>query len=100
MQHPLLLDPLQIVVIGGGVEADHLEALAVAGFAVNKTVVRLAPEQLVAGALPPALEETVLHVPVPPGAKAWALVCKGRTCLPPIVEADALLKALAATDAA
>ena len=96
----LLLDPTQIVVVGGGPEADQLEALAVAGFAVNKTVVRLTPEQLVAGGLPPALEETVLHAPAPAGANAWALVCKGRTCLKPIVEADALLQALEETDAA
>ncbi len=96
----LLLDPLQIVVVGDGAEADHLEALAVAGFAVHKTVVRLEPGQLVAGELPPALEETVLHAPVPAGAKAWALVCKGRTCLPPIVGADDLLKALQESGAA
>ena len=96
----LLLDAMQIVVVGAGAEADQLEALAVAGFAVNKTVVRLAPEQLTAGGLPPALEETVLHAPAPAGANAWALVCKGRTCLPPIVETDALLQALEETDAA
>ncbi|MGA8042722.1 MAG: thioredoxin domain-containing protein [Terracidiphilus sp.] len=94
----LLLDPLQVVVVGTGSEADKLEALAVAGFAVNKTVVRLSPAQLVAGALPEALEETVLHAPVPEGAKAWALVCKGRTCLPPVTDADALLHALEETD--
>ena len=96
----LLLDPMQVVVVGAGAEADQLEALAVAGFAVNKKVVRMAPEQLTAGGLPPALEETVLHAPAPAGAKAWALVCKGRICLPPIVETDALLHALEETDAA
>ena len=94
----LLLDPLQVVVVGAGPEADQLEALAVAGFAVNKTVVRLSSAQLVAGVLPEALEETVLHAPVPEGAKAWALVCKGRTCLPPVTDADALLHALEETD--
>jgi uncharacterized protein YyaL (SSP411 family) len=95
----LLLDPMQVVVVGAGAEADQLEALAVASFAVNKTVVRLAPDQLIVGGLPPALEETVLHAPAPAGAKAWALVCKGRTCLPPIVETDALLQAMDETDA-
>jgi len=90
----LLLDPIQVVVVGTGEEADRLEATAVSGFAVNKTVVRLAPTQLVAGNLPEALAETLLQVPVPAGAKAWAMVCRGRTCLPPITDADALLGAL------
>jgi len=91
----LLLDPVQIVVIGTREEADRLEATAVSGFAVNKTVVRLAPSQLVAGNLPDVLAETLLQVPVPPGATAWAMVCRGRTCLPPITDSDALLDALA-----
>jgi uncharacterized protein YyaL (SSP411 family) len=90
----LLLDPIQVVVVGTGEEADRLEATAVSGFAVNKTVVRLAPAQLVAGNLPDALAETLLQVPVPARAKAWAMVCRGRTCLPPITDADALLEAL------
>ena len=90
----LLLDPVQVVVVGSGAEAERLETLAVAGFAVNKTVMRLAPSRLVPGGIPEALGETLLHVPVPSGAEAWALVCRGRTCLPPIIEADALLEAL------
>jgi uncharacterized protein YyaL (SSP411 family) len=90
----LLLDPIQIVIVGTGEGADRLEATAVSGFAVNKTVVRLAPTQLVAGNLPDALAETLLHMPVPAGAAAWAMVCHGRTCLPPITDADTLLDAL------
>jgi uncharacterized protein YyaL (SSP411 family) len=90
----LLADPVQVVIVGSGPEAERLEATAVAGFAINKTIVRLAPAQLVAAELPEALAETLLQVPAPAGAAAWALVCKGRTCLPPIAGADALLKAL------
>jgi hypothetical protein len=55
---------------------------------------RIAPARLVAGELPGALAETLLEVPVPAGAEAWALVCSGRTCLPPITSAEALLAAL------
>jgi len=33
-------------------------------------------------------------VPAPQGA-AWALVCSGRTCQPPVTEADDLRAALA-----
>ena len=91
----LLLDPVQVVVVGSGAEADQLEATAVAGFAVNKMVLRVEPSRLVKGGLPEALEETVLQVPAPSGAKAWALVCRGRTCLPPVTHVDELAGALA-----
>jgi uncharacterized protein YyaL (SSP411 family) len=90
----LLLDPTQVIVVGVGSEADRLEATAVAGFAVNKTVMRIAPERLVAGGLPEALEETLLQVPQPATSKAWALVCRGRTCLPPVTDEESLLKAM------
>ncbi len=90
----LLLDPVQVVIVGSGPEADRLEATAVARFAVNKTVMRIAPARLVPGGIPEALAETLLRVPAPDGAEAWALVCLGRTCLPPITDAEAMLKAL------
>jgi uncharacterized protein len=92
----LLLDPVQVIIVGTGPAADRLEATAVSGFAVNKTVVRLAPSQLVPGGLPEALAETLLHVPAPEGAAAWAMLCRGRTCLPPITDHDALLRELSA----
>jgi hypothetical protein len=91
----LLLDPVQVVIVGSGSEADRLEATAVARFAVNKTVIRIAPSKLVPGELPPVLEETLLQVPKSSGAEAWALVCRGRTCLPPVTDAEALFQALA-----
>jgi uncharacterized protein YyaL (SSP411 family) len=90
----LLRDPVQVVIVGSGTEADRLEATAIAGFAVNKTVLRLAPEQLIAEELPQALAETLLSVPQPAGAHAWALVCRHRSCLPPISDPEALILAL------
>jgi uncharacterized protein len=105
----LLLDPVQVVVLGSGPEALRLEALAMARFAVNKTVLRIALAKLVAGEVPEALAETLLQVPPPGGAEAchptdedlsagapaaWAMVCRGRTCLPPITDGEALLKAM------
>jgi uncharacterized protein YyaL (SSP411 family) len=92
----LLLDPVQVMIVGTGPVADRLEAAAVAGFAVNKTVLRLEPDQLVAEELPEALAESLLSVPQPQGAQAWALVCRNRTCLQPISDADALILALEA----
>ena len=105
----LLLDPVQVVIVGAGPAAAQLEALAVARFAVNKTVLRIDPAQLVAGDVPGALAETLLQVPPPGGADALrladekpsagtpaarAMVCRGRTCLPPIVDGEKLLRAL------
>jgi uncharacterized protein YyaL (SSP411 family) len=90
----LLLDPLQVVVVGSGPEASRLEATAMARFAVNKTVLRIKSQRLVPGGIPEALEETLLEVPRPEGVEAWALVCCGRTCLPPVTSAEALLEAL------
>ena len=90
----LLLDPVQVVIVGSGAEAARLEAMAVAGYAVNKTVMQIAPSRLVPGGIPEGLAETLLHVPRPENAIAWALVCRGRTCLPPITEAEALAEAI------
>jgi len=90
----LLLDPAQIVVVGSGPEAARLEATATARFAVNKTVLRVTPNMLVADGIPEALAETVLQVPIPKKADAWALLCRKRTCLPPITDAESLLEAL------
>jgi uncharacterized protein YyaL (SSP411 family) len=90
----LLLDPVQIVIVGRGPAADKLEILATSRFAVNKTVIRLQSRQLNADTLPEALAETLTQVPIPPDTAAWALVCKGRTCLPPITNPEELAKAL------
>ena len=90
----LLLDPVQVVIVGSGPEADRMEATAIAGFAVNKTVMRIEPSRLIPGELPDALAETLLQVPAPAAAPAWTLVCRGRTCLPPVTDAETLLQAL------
>ena len=90
----LLLDPVQVVVIGSGPQAERLVARGVARFAVNKTVMRIDPERLVPRRIPEELAEVLLQVPKPAGAEAWAIVCRGRTCLPPVTVAEALEEAL------
>jgi hypothetical protein len=89
----LLADPVQVVIVGSGADAEELETAAMAGYAVNKSVMRIDAARLAPGGVPEALAETVLQVPALAG-QAWALVCKGRTCLPPLTDADALRKAL------
>ena len=90
----LLLDPVQVVIVGSGHEAARLEATAVARFAINKTVMRIAPFRLVPGGIPEGLAETLLRIPAPAGTEAWAMVCRGRACLPPVTDAEALMEAL------
>jgi hypothetical protein len=90
----LLLDPVQVVVIGSGPHAEAFQETALARFAVNRTVIRIAPERLVPGGIPEALAETLLHAPKLEGVEAWAIVCREHTCLPPITEAGALAKVL------
>jgi hypothetical protein len=106
----LLLDPLRVVIVGSGPQAKNLEALAVARFAVNKTVMRIDPHRLVPGGLPEALAEVLFaaSIPVPAqaadwasspdGAPAWAIVCRGHTCLPPVTTAEALTEAMESGD--
>ncbi|GGG84898.1 thioredoxin domain-containing protein [Edaphobacter dinghuensis] len=87
----LLLGTVQVCVIGDDDEARRLEAVALARYAVNKSVVRLRKEQL--SALPPALAETLPHLP---GIKdgSVAVICTGRGCLPPVRTVDELIAAM------
>jgi uncharacterized protein YyaL (SSP411 family) len=88
----LLLPPVQVVVIGEDFAADELEAAAIVGYAVNKSVLRLSHAQ-VKGPLPPVLAETLPHLPVD---RSVALVCRGTSCLPPTADPDHLLELLQA----
>jgi uncharacterized protein YyaL (SSP411 family) len=90
----LLLDPVQVVVVGSGPEAARLEAMAVARYGLNKTVMRVAPFRLVPGGVPDALAEMLLQIPRRKDGEVYTIVCRGRTCLPPITDAEELLKAL------
>ncbi len=90
----LLLDPIQIVVVGDGPLADELHAAAIVRYAVNKSVIRLRHNQLTAELLPPVLAETLPHLPGLSVDSPFAVVCKGRSCLPPIMIAEALLQSL------
>lgn len=90
----LLLDPIQIVIVGDGDLADELHAAAIVRYAVNKSVIRLRYNQLSSDLLPPALAETLPHLPGLSANSPFAVVCKGRSCLPPITNPEELLKSL------
>jgi uncharacterized protein YyaL (SSP411 family) len=84
--------PVQVCVIGEDAEARSLEAVAMARFAINKSVICLRHDQL--GALPPALAETLPHLPGIAKGKSCAVVCSGSACLPPVTNIEQLLASL------
>ena len=90
----LLLPAVQVVVIGGGVEARKLAAMATARYAVNKRVIVLKPEQVTAAELPPVLAETLPQLPELHSGKAFAVVCRGTSCLPPTSDGEELLEGI------
>ncbi len=83
---------VQICVIGDDAAARRLEAVALARYAVNKSVIRLRRDQL--GALPRALAETLPHLPGLKGEGSFAVVCSGKGCLPPVSTVDELIEAM------
>ena len=93
----LLESPVQVVVI-----ADHereeaaksLAAIAVAPFAFNKSVLRLTTNQAVAGNLPPALAATIPNLPQLNSGEAFAVLCSGFACQPPVTDPTELQWAL------
>ena len=83
--------PVQVCVIGSDEAAEELAATAMARFSINKSVIRLRPEQL--RSLPPALAETLPALPGV-GQGAVAVVCKGFVCLPAVTSSRELHDAL------
>jgi hypothetical protein len=85
----LLKSPTQVVVIAAeGDEAAAAEqyASAVAGFAFNKSTLRLASSQVVAENLPPVLAATIPELPTIRSGKSFAVLCSGSACQPPIAD--------------
>jgi hypothetical protein len=83
--------PVQVCVIGDDAEARRLEAVALARYAVNKSVIRFRREQL--AGLPPMLADTLPHLPALKDASSgsFAVVCNGKGCLPPVHTVDELI---------
>jgi uncharacterized protein YyaL (SSP411 family) len=82
------LPPIQVVIMGDDALASELESAALMHFAVNKTVIRLRS----GSALPPSLAATLGQMPRK--AESSALVCTGRSCLPPIFTPEDIFAAL------
>ena len=93
----LLENPVQVVVIADHEQeetAKRLAAVAVAAFAFNKSVLRLTTNQAVAGNLPPALAATIPNLPQLSSGEAFAVLCSGFACQPPVTDPAELRRAL------
>jgi uncharacterized protein YyaL (SSP411 family) len=88
----MVLRPVQVCVVGDDAAARRLEAVAMARYAVNKSVIRLRREQL--ATLPPALAETLPHLPGLKDGGSFAVICSGNGCLPPVSTVDELIEAM------
>ena len=86
----LVRPAVQVVIVGEGPAAAELEVIALARYALNKSVIRITREQM--AELPPALAQTIPHLPQ--SSVTVALVCSGHTCRPPVSDAEALISAL------
>ena len=91
----LLESPVQVVVVGDESEtAASLAAIAASGFSFNKSVLRLAANQVAAANLPPALAATLPNLPELKSGKSFAVLCSGFACQPPITNPAELRRAL------
>ena len=83
-----------MVVVGEDENAAALLQVAIAPFAVNKSVVHLTRSEAVAQNLPPVLAETVPNLPVLGEKKSIAIVCTNFSCQPPVASPEELLALL------
>jgi hypothetical protein len=92
-----LESPVQVVVVAeskAGGTADALATVAASAFAFNKTVLRLESNQVVAANLPPALADTLPNLPQLSSGEAFAVLCSGSACQPPVTSAAELQRVL------
>ncbi|HEV2718344.1 MAG TPA: sigma factor-like helix-turn-helix DNA-binding protein, partial [Terriglobales bacterium] len=84
----------QVIVVGSGEPADQLFASAVASFDLNKAALKFESNQIAPQNLPPALAETVPHLPGIEKGTASAIICSGFSCQPPISDPKELTESL------
>ncbi|HEX4484673.1 MAG TPA: thioredoxin domain-containing protein [Terriglobales bacterium] len=84
----------QVVVVGEGEQAEELRKSSVASFTYGKAVLSIDPSEAVAQNLPPALAETIPHLPAVREGKTVAVVCSGFSCQPPVSDPEQLARNL------
>ncbi|HET9100253.1 MAG TPA: thioredoxin domain-containing protein [Acidobacteriaceae bacterium] len=89
-----LLPPVQVCIVGEDAQAEELAAAATARYAVDKTVLRLPRAIIERRDLPPALAETLPHLPELADGRSLAVVCSGTSCQPAVFEPELLVDLL------
>ncbi|MGH9510801.1 MAG: thioredoxin domain-containing protein [Terriglobales bacterium] len=84
---------IQVVILGEDAKAEELYRASVASFRLGKAVIKLETSKAVALNLPPALSETISHLPVLGDRRSIALVCSNFSCRPPISDPKELAEA-------
>jgi len=84
----------QVVVIGSDELAGRLYTQAMAPFSLTKAVLRLDFNKVVPQNLPPALAQTIPHLPAVREQKTSAIICAGLSCQPPISNPEQLARSL------
>src|SRR5260370_9940929 len=69
---------------------DEFYYAAIEFFSLNKAVLRLGADRVLAENLPPALAETIPNLPAPKETKTVAVVCSGFACKPPVSSVEEL----------
>jgi len=93
-----LLHPhTQVIIVGEDDLAEQFGAIASGFFAFNKTVLNLAANKAVPQNLPPALAETIPHLPAIKDGKSVAVVCAGFSCQPPVADPEQFRQSLGIT---
>jgi uncharacterized protein YyaL (SSP411 family) len=84
----------QVVVVGKDEAADELWRAARRRLSLNTAVVRFDADKVVPQNLPPALAETIPHLPALGQGRSFAVVCSGFACQPPVFEVEELARVL------
>jgi len=94
----LLQSPLQVVVITAEDGRGHeLDRAATNDFSFTRASLQFTPNQAVAANLPPALADTIPHLPMLSSGKSFAVLCSGSACQAPVFTAAELSGALGQT---
>ncbi len=86
----------QVVIVGMDAAAAELHAAALKSLSTNTAVLQLDASKVVAQNLPPALAETLPHLPALNEQRSFAVVCSVFTCQPPVYEVRELARLLSA----
>jgi uncharacterized protein len=86
----------QVVILGSDALGDELYHAATAPFFFGKAVLRFSQEQWGAGSLPPALAESISHLPSVKSGTSLAVICSNFSCQPPTSNVRELERSLQA----